>query len=130
MNPAFNQTVGLNAELWRQHRDNVDVVMGHAVFSNARIMAALGVNKSGYQDAQCGFQAVYDYAAAKAGADHLSKTKQYACSVNSLWATPSYTTAAGNVPIVWNTVRSWETTFSGGGSGHAKQWLGYWCDTL
>ena len=96
--------VGLSANVWAQHQEHVQVVLGHPCFTDALTSSPVGIATATAGDEDDGdaggYMDVYNQDKALAS---LAKRGLYLCGINLLWADVFWMPAI-KVPIVWSSV--------------------------
>ena len=103
-------SVGVNADIWVKHRENVQKVLADPFFSNITALQPLGI-KAGEA---AGHVAKFEAATA---ANSLSGAGKHTCAVNVFWLDFSYS-PIGQLPMSWPSIEDLiKFNFTEGGAG-------------
>lgn len=97
--PGAGSGDGLNAEVWLEHRKNVELVFAHDLFKDIKDTDPIGINKL-KDDGDSGVQAVFEINGALSA---LTKRGSYKAGINLAWVNPYFSTS-NNIPIMWTSV--------------------------
>ena len=109
-------TTGINADIWQEHRTNIDTLMGHEAFAALTNETPLDLAPDAKMDKEDGVGFCQPFDETKA-LNSLSATGKYLAAINIAWLDWRYTPVE-NIPIAWSTVKGLQKHYFSSASGH------------